>query len=98
MIVEDWMEIADNAERQQREQELRLKLEGVVQKLMETKDGQVFLRWIMSECSVFLQEFPRDDKMSVWNAGRRAFGLQILELCAAVGKADMLLAKETENV
>ena len=97
--MEDWIEVAKaNAARDAKAKELRLKLEGVVQKLATTHDGVVFLRWIMSECSVFLQEYPRDDKLSVWNAGRRAFALQILDLCAAVGKADMLLAKETENV
>ena len=97
--MEDWIEESKaNAERKAQAMELRLKLEGVVQKLSSTRDGVVFLRWIMSECSVFLQEYPVDDKLAVWNAGRRAFALQILNLCAAVGKADILLAKETENV
>ena len=80
-----------------RQRELELKLEGVVRMLAENRDGQVFLRWCMDECGVFSQSFPRDGKIAAWEAGRRAFGLQILQLCAAVNCADTLLTKEESN-
>ncbi|MCH5278076.1 MAG: hypothetical protein J1E80_09655 [Desulfovibrionaceae bacterium] len=70
-------------------------LGAVVRKLADSRDGQVFLRWCMAECGVFRQGFPRDDRATAWEAGRRAFGLQILELCVNEKCADILLSKET---
>ena len=75
----------------QREQER--KLCGVLRHLSETEDGQFFLRWVMEETGAFRQEFPADDRVALWNAGKRAFGMQVLERCAAAGIADTLLLR-----
>ena len=74
--------------------ERQIKLGSVVRMLADSRDGQYFLRWIQEECAVFRQEFPKDDKQSAWNAGRRAFGLQILGLCAAEQCADTLFTNK----
>lgn len=66
-----------------RRKERSARLGHIVQQLAGSRDGRYFLRWIMAECGVFEQTFPRDETLAVWNAGRRAFGLQVLELCAA---------------
>ena len=70
-------------------------LGSVVRRLADSRDGRIFLRWVMAECGVFRQGFPRDDRATAWEAGRRAFGLQILELCVNEKCADILLKKET---
>lgn len=77
--------------------DLELALQGAVRQLTDTRDGQVFLRWIMAECGVFRQSFPRDEKLAAWEAGRRAFGLQILERCMETDNAGLLLAKESRD-
>ena len=74
---------------------ISLTLGSVVRRLADSRDGQIFLRWVMAECGVFRQGFPRDDRATAWEAGRRAFGLQILELCVNEKCADILLKKET---
>lgn len=70
-------------------------LGSVARTLADSRDGRIFLRWIMAECGVFRQGFPRDGTATAWEAGRRAFGLQVLELCVNEKCADILLKKET---
>ena len=70
--------------------ELELKLQGVMRQLADWRDGQVFLRWVLDECGVFQQGFPRDAAFSAWEAGRRAFGLEMLRLCVAARCTDVL--------
>ncbi len=77
--------------------ELELRLQGAVRRLADNRDGQVFLRWMMAECGVFRQSFPGDETLAAWEAGRRAFGLQILELCMETDNAGLLLAKEPHD-
>lgn len=78
-----------------REQER--KLCGVLAELAATDDGQFFLRWLMDETGAFKQEYPADDRIAMWNAGRRAFGMQVLERCAAAGVADTLLLRKISD-
>lgn len=90
----DYMDVESLKKREEERarlvREQQIKLGNVIRMLADSKDGQYFLRWILDECAVFRQEFPRDEKMNAWNAGRRAFGLQILGLCAAENCADTL--------
>lgn len=51
--------------------------------LGESYYGREFLRWLLTETEVFTADFPRNDKVTAWQNGRRALGLQILELTAA---------------
>ena len=88
---DDWDIGQGRDEREERRRERLVKLSSVVRDLAKTNDGKFFLRWIMAECGVFEQTFPRDEKLSIWNAGRRSFGLQVLEVCAAARCAAMLL-------
>lgn len=88
---EDWLTTTDRDDREDRRKERLARLSGVVEALSRTNDGRFFLRWIMSECGVFEQAYPRDERLAVWNAGRRSFGLQMLEVCAAADCAAMLL-------
>ena len=83
------------AEQAQTERQLRLC--GVVKTLSGTKDGRLFLRWLMDECGVFRSEYPAEDRHTVWNEGRRSVGVQILELCAAVHAVDTLFEKEASH-
>ena len=76
---------------------LEIKLQGVMRLLADNRDGQVFLRWVLNECGVFQQSFPRDGTLSAWEAGRRAFGLELLRLCAAAKCTDVLFMKEDSN-
>ena len=93
-FMDDENQKRQEAERARLMRERQIKLGSVVRALADSRDGQYFLRWIFEECSVFRQEFPRDEKLSAWNAGRRAFGLQILGLCAAENCADTLFANK----
>lgn len=77
--------------------ELELKLQGVMRQLADNRDGQVFLRWVLDECGVFQQTFPRGESFAAWEAGRRAFGLEVLRLCAAAKCTDILFLKEDSN-
>lgn len=88
---DDWINMPERGDRDEKRRERLIKLSGVVRGLAKTNDGKFFLRWIMAECGVFEQAFPRDEKLSIWNAGRRSFGLQVLEVCAAAQCAAMLL-------
>ncbi len=88
---EGWLTTPGRDDRKDRRKERLARLSGVVETLSQTNDGRFFLRWIMSECGVFEQAFPRDERLAVWNAGRRSVGLQMLEVCAAAGCAAMLL-------
>ena len=98
----DYMDVESQKKREQERERLmrerQIKLGSVVRMLADTRDGQYFLRWILEECSVFRQEFPRDEKVIAWTAGRRAFGLQILGLCAAENCADTLFANKELNI
>lgn len=91
----DWDDIEER-DRTEKEAaiELELRLRAAVRLLGKNYEGQEFLRWMLAECGVFQQDFPRDEKAAAWNAGRRAFGLQIFGLCAAEDMAGMLLTKE----
>ena len=84
-------------EQRQRELEKARILHAAVGKLAAHPDGRFFLRWLIDETGALRQEFPRDDRVAMWNAGRRAFGLQVLGLCAAHGVADILMEKESAN-
>ena len=101
-MSEDWQgmlncdAITDQLKRAELQREQERKLCGVLRHLCETDDGQCFLRWLMDETGAFRQEFPADDRVAMWNAGRRAFGMQVLELCAASGVADTLLVTRNQ--
>ena len=88
---DDWINVPEQSDRDEKRRERLVKLSGGVRDLAKTNDGKFFLRWIMAECGVFEQAYPRDERLAVWSAGRRSFGLQILEVCAAAGCAAMLL-------
>ena len=95
---ETWDEQSgDGDERQRLEREKMRILQVVVGKLSSHPDGRFFLRWLIDETGALKQEFPRDARTAMWNAGRRAFGLQVLGICAAHGVADILLEKESVN-
>jgi len=68
---------------------------AVLAELSATGEGQFFLRWLMDETGAFKQEFAPDDRTALFYAGRRSFGLQVLEKCAAVGVAHTLLTRRT---
>jgi hypothetical protein len=89
---DDAMKAIEDARR-----EREIILEGVMKHLAKTRDGQFFLRWVMDECKAFQQEYPADERVAMWNAGRRAFAMQIIEKCTAAGVADILLAKQSTN-
>ena len=77
--------------------ELEIKLQGVMRLLAEHRDGQVFLRWLLNECGVFRQAYPRNESFVAWEAGRRALGLDVLRLCAAAKCTDILFVKEDSS-
>lgn len=56
--------------------------------------GREFLLWLLSETEIFTADFPANEKRSCWQAGRRALGLQILELCARAGNLGAVLIAE----
>ena len=68
---------------------------AVLAELSSSGEGQFFLRWLMDETGAFRQEFAPDDRTALFYAGRRSFGLQVLEKCAAVGVAHTLLTRRT---
>lgn len=73
------------------------KLEGVVRQLAGTNDGLFFLRWLIRETGALQQEYPADERLAVWNAGRRSVGMQIFSLCAAVNCAGNICAKQEQD-
>ena len=96
----DWLlDGAAEAEKARREKEAleQGKLEGVVRQLAGTNDGIFFLRWLLRETGALVQEYPADERLSVWQAGRRSVGMQIFSLCAAVNCADKVCAKQEQT-
>lgn len=73
------------------------KLEGVARQLAGSNDGLFFLRWLIQETGALQQEYPADDRLSVWLAGRRSVGMQIFSLCAAVNCTDRICAKQEQD-
>lgn len=65
-----------------------------VDQLGQNSVGREFLLWLLSETEVFTADFPANEKRSCWQAGRRALGLQILELCARAGNLGAVLTAE----
>jgi len=79
----------DFGRKDDREKARQYALENAVKKLGGSYDGREFLRWCFEKCGVFEAAFPQNEKRAAWEAGRRAFGLDILALCA---KAENLAA------
>lgn len=96
--MDDWRDMLDAEKHRERAaeaaKEQERKLCAVLAELAATDDGQFFLRWLMDETGAFRQEYPADDRIGMWNAGRRAVGMQVLERCAAAGVADTLLLRK----
>jgi hypothetical protein len=94
----DWDDMAyDDEARRSKELLAQSKLEGVVQQLSRTNDGIFFLRWIIQETGVLQQGYPADDRLSVYQSGRRSVGMQIFSICAAVKCVDKICAREPEE-
>lgn len=66
-----------------------------VDQLGKSSVGREFLLWLLNEADVFTADFPANEKRSCWQAGRRALGLQVLELCARAGNLGTILIAET---
>jgi len=65
-----------------------------VDQLGRSPVGREFLLWLLNETEVFTADFPQNEKRTTWQAGRRALGLQILELCARAGNLGTVLIAE----
>ena len=93
--MEDWLaEPVENARAREKAALAQQKLEGVARQLAGSNDGIFFLRWLIQETGALKQEYPADDRLSVWLAGRRSVGMQIFSLCAAVNCTDRICAKQ----
>ncbi|MCD8272414.1 MAG: hypothetical protein LUC46_06800 [Akkermansia sp.] len=60
--------------------------------------GRELLLWLLNETEVFTADFPANEKRASWQAGRRALGLQVLELCARTGNLGTLLIAEAMHL
>ncbi|MCD8108476.1 MAG: hypothetical protein LUE20_11045, partial [Oscillospiraceae bacterium] len=65
-----------------------------VDQLGRSSVGREFLLWLLNETEVFTADFPQNEKRTTWQAGRRALGLQVLELCARAGNLGTVLIAE----
>jgi len=65
-----------------------------VDQLGKSSVGREFLLWLLNEAEVFTADFPQNEKRTTWQAGRRALGLQVLELCARAGNLGTVLIAE----
>jgi len=65
-----------------------------VDQLGRSSVGREFLLWLLNEAEVFTADFPQNEKRTTWQAGRRALGLQVLELCARAGNLGTVLIAE----
>ncbi|MCD7712730.1 MAG: hypothetical protein LUJ25_08540 [Firmicutes bacterium] len=65
-----------------------------VEQLGKSAVGREFLLWLLGETEIFTADFPANEKRSCWQAGRRALGLQVLELCARAGNLGTVLIAE----
>ncbi|MCC8066922.1 MAG: hypothetical protein LIO94_07455 [Clostridiales bacterium] len=65
-----------------------------VDQLGKSSVGREFLLWLLNETEVFTADFPQNEKRTTWQAGRRALGLQVLELCARAGNLGTVLIAE----
>lgn len=72
----------------------RENLVTAIDQLGKNSAGREFLLWLLSETEVFTADFPANEKRSCWQAGRRALGLQVLELCARAGNLGAVLMAE----
>lgn len=73
------------------------KLNGILQELTSTNDGLYFLRWILDEAGVFRQEVPRDERIAIWNAGRRSVGMQLFSQAMRAGFAEKIVGRDVNN-
>lgn len=72
----------------------RENLINAVEQLGQSSVGREFLLWLLNEAEVFTADFPQNEKRTAWQAGRRALGLQVLELCARAGNLGVVLTAE----
>lgn len=89
-----WESNREKEVREEREREERERLRGVVRKMCETHDGQYFLRWLAHGAGVFDEVYPADHAAAAWREGQRSVGLQIVRLCAAVGRSAVLFEED----
>lgn len=96
MMDETWLtdaEIERQREARKEREALHLaKLRNAVRMIAKQPDGCYFLRWLVHGTGVFDSTgFPFGHAEAAFVEGKRAVGLSVLQLCAAVGVGAAIL-------
>lgn len=100
-MARDWSEYEWGDDEHKKAAELdaerELKLVGVVEHLSETKDGQVFLRYLMEIGGTFMPNCVYEEHGAAFLEGRRWVGLKLLNLCAKAKCVQTLFEEELDG-
>lgn len=86
---------AQAEEARRKAQEFDRQLREALASLASTREGLLFLRWLIDQSGILKSQYPGDHAQATYNEGRRSIGAKLLNMAAAAGKLPAIMEGNT---